>query len=526
MIASTNPIDLSTTLGDRCGTRVSPPNTTLAPPPPIFNSSQVWKFVSAPTLHPMKMRVNSYHPELLGSGLIFNGPYTFSRRATYGQSGVLITDNAGNPIWFRPLGSPSLMNTDVKVQTLYGNPVLTFWQGTIATPPVYTNLPAGGAEPGACYYILNNHYRVIKTVSAFKGFIPDLHEFLITPTNTALFFATAVIPMNLTPYGGPAHGAIHDFSLQEVDLTTNRLLFFWDALDHIPLSSTNMPASTAKFSGNVWDPYHFNSLELINDGSNDILFSARNTSAIYRLSKKTGKLVWTLRGDGKGSISIPDPFAHFAWQHDAHYLSGNIIRMFDDECCAIPGEFPLAIPPSRGLVLFLDLTHGVAKLQTTYYHSPNILTFSQGNDQELENNNQFIGFGSSGYFSEFAKAGNSAITPWLNLLYDVQMPGTNMSYRSYRMAWVGNPDYPPSIVAKSTQHTVVVYASWNGSTKTTSWNVYAGFDPHHLRLVSCANKNGFETTITLSQRWSFFQVRAMDAGGHVLGTSPIVTPSA
>lgn len=107
----------------RCGTIPYP--TSYPTPDPIFNSSQVWSFVSEPDLHPMKISVNTFKPGT-SNGLIFLAPYGFSSVATYGQSGALILDNDGNPIWFRPLSSPNLMNTDFRVQTLNCKPVLTF----------------------------------------------------------------------------------------------------------------------------------------------------------------------------------------------------------------------------------------------------------------------------------------------------------------------------------------------------------------------------------------------------------------
>lgn len=520
--AATESRNLSTIKPNGCGTYVYPSNTGSVVPPPILESSQVWHFVSAPEVRPMKVTVNPYDAELLASGLIFNGPYASSAQATYGLSGALITDNDGNPIWFRPLKSTSLMNTDVRVQKLYGEPVLTFWQGTLATPPAYTNLPAGGAEPGACYYILNNQYRVIKTVSAFHGFTPDVHEFLITPKNTALFLATKVVSMDLTPYGGPANGAIHNFSIQEVDLATHELIFFWDALDHIPLTSSHLPASTAKESSNVWDPYHLNSLGLISDGSDDILISGRNTWTIYRLHKQTGQFIWLLSGDGSGDFAIPDSAAQFAWQHDARYLSGNVISMFDDECCANPDDIPPGTSPSHGLILSLDLINKMATLQTAYYHDPNLFTSSQGSNQRLENGNRFIDYGSNGYYSEFAEPGNTQGMPSENILYNAQMPGSNVSYRSYRANWVGMPYYPPSISTKIIQNNTLVYASWNGSTETKSWEVYAGLSPDTLRLVASANKHSFETSTSVNGHWPFFQVRALNANGQVIGISKII----
>ncbi len=86
----------------------------------------------------MKITVNILNPGL-APGSIFVAPYAFSADAMYGQTGSLILDNMGNPFWFRPLSTPNLMNTDFRVQQLNGQSVLTFWQGTLATPPTYTN---------------------------------------------------------------------------------------------------------------------------------------------------------------------------------------------------------------------------------------------------------------------------------------------------------------------------------------------------------------------------------------------------
>jgi len=175
-----------------CGTVPYPSNTGHVTPDPILSSPDVWGFVSEPTLHPMKVKVVT-HREGTSSGLIFVAPYAFSEDATYGQSGSLIMDNDANPIWFRPLSSPNLMNTDFRLQRWDGKPVLTFWQGTLASPPTYTNVPGGSSEPGSCYYILDNSYRVIKTVKAKRGFTSDIHEFLLTPDGTALLLSRADI---------------------------------------------------------------------------------------------------------------------------------------------------------------------------------------------------------------------------------------------------------------------------------------------------------------------------------------------
>lgn len=506
-----------------CGSEVYPSNTGSTPPAPILESSQVWSFISAPNLHPMKVDVNYYNPAQLADGLIFNTPYTGSDAATSGQSGAFIADNDGNPIWFRALENVSLMDFDLRVQRYNGSPVLTFWQGTVATAPVYTNLPDGAAEPGACYYIMNNHYQILKTVSAFLGFVTDNHEFIITPSNTALFLATKVVPMDLTPYGGPESGAIHDFSIQEVDLATNKLIFFWNARDHIPLTSSHIPASTATTSSNVWDAYHLNSLDLVVNNNEDIVFSSRSTWTIYRLHKPTGQFIWRLAGDGSGDFKIIESSARFSWQHDARYISESVISMFDDACDDCYTSIPQGTVPSHGLVLKLNFSNMTATVESSYFHAPQLFSSSQGNTQWLANGNKFIGWG-NGYYSEYAESGNTESFPAKSILYDAKMAGNNISYRTYRHNWTATPYYPPSAVATTNGHSLTVYVSWNGATETKFWQVYAGTTANDLKLIKSVAKTGFETTIPLTGNgYSFVQVKAVDINGSVIGASAIIT---
>lgn len=492
-----------------CGTTPYPSNTGYTTPEPITQSANVWSFVSEPNLHPMKVSVN-INDKGTSSGKIFVAPYSASATSAYGQQGALIMDNSGDPIWFRPSGSANLMNTDFRVQKLAGEPVLTFWQGTLAAPPAYTDAPSGSSEPGSCYYILDKSYQVIKTVSAQKAYTADIHEFLLTPNNTALFLSTRAVPMDLTPYGGPKAGFVEDFAIQEVDLRTNALVFFWDALSHIPLAESDEPASNASSTGNIWDPYHLNSIGLT-DNPENILVSARSTSTIYLINKPTEKIVWRL--GGKKSDFKVESGGEFAWQHDARVLPDNVISMFDDHCCE-SNTVPAGTPPSHGLFLKLDFENKTARPQMKYYYSPILNASSQGNTQALPNGNVMVGWGAS-YFSEYAAGGAT--------VYAAQMPGTSFTYRAYRESWIGIPNYPPSIAVESANGTTTLYASWNGSTETDSWQVFSGNSADTLALVKSAAKTGFETAIPLTDGGSYFQIKAVDANGRVIGESKVAT---
>jgi hypothetical protein len=501
-----------------CGTVPYPSNTGHVTPDPIIESPEVWSFISAPKLHPMKVTVLTFKPGT-SSGLIFIAPYAFSDDATYGQPGALILDNNGNPVWFRPLSNPNLMNTDFRMQKLCGKPVLTFWQGTLATPPSYTNVPAGSSEPGSCYYILDNSYRTIKTVAAQRGFTSDIHEFLLTPDNTALLLSTKIVPMDLTPYGGPQNGFVQDFAIQEIDLRTDELLFFWDALDHIPLTDSFEPASSATESSNIWDVFHLNSIGLT-DQKGDILVSGRNTWTIYRINKKSGNIVWRL--GGKQSDFTIEAGANFSWQHDARFLRNNTISLFDDNCCE-SSSIPPGTPPARGLLLKLNFENMTANFDSSYFHNPNLQIGSQGSVQRLDNGNRFVGWGESQYYSEYRKRGNTIDNPAKNTLYDAKMAGNNYTYRAYRNKWVGIPHYPPSIAVKARLGEVAVYASWNGSTETKAWQLNGGNSPETMSKIAVEAKTGFETVIKLNCCcYSYFQVKALNGCGKVIGVSKIV----
>jgi hypothetical protein len=465
----------------------------------------------------MKVTINLNKPGT-APGFIFVAPYTTFEAEMIGQTGSLMMDQSGNPVWFRPLINRFVQNTDFRVQSYFGQPVLTMWEGTISgTQSADLNLPAGDPEPGAYYRIINQHYKTIRTLTARKGFTSDVHEFTLTKRNTALFTAVKQVPADLRPYGGPADGYIDNYSIQEIDLVTGKLIFFWNVLTHVNPADSMVPASSAADSNNIWDCFHVNSVE---EGPDDtLLISMRNMWAIYNIDKKTGKILWQL--GGKQSDFRFGPNAEFSWQHDARYRSDNRISLFDDACCASESSPPEG--PARGLILQLDFNNRTAYVDRTYYHDPSLFVPSQGNVQKLPNENQFIGWGQEPFLSEYRNEGNTIENPSVNFLYDMQFPNQNLSYRSFKYEWVGLPKYPPSIAVREKCEKTIVYASWNGSTETAAWQVLAGHTPKKLSVVVAGtSRTDFETKIPVHSKGPYFQVKALSATGKVLGVSPII----
>ena len=485
--------------------------------------SGVWNFVSAPQLHPMKESVLTLKA---GASLdpIFVAPYAPSPSALVGQTGPLIMDSAGNPIWFHPLSNDnSVQAIDFQTQTLFGKPVLIWWQGGIAGVEP-SNLPTGTSLLGGHFVIYNQHYKQIMTVRPPNGTSTDLHELLITKQGDAYFFVANPVKANLTPYGGPKNGSYEDDKLDEVDLRTGKLIFTWNMGAHIPLSDSLVPVPTTP--NQPWDPYHVNSIDVSPDGS-QLLLSTRNTWGIYDISRGSGRVLWQLGGK-QNQFSMPSdlitgPFGSaFQYQHDARYVPGGI-SLFDDAGGAVP---PYGGPygDARGLILNLDLQNHTASLaRPPIYHDPVLYANSQGNLQDLANGNVLIGWGldlpangpPDSYYTEYSSSGS--------VLADYVLAGQDISYRVFSQPWVGLPLTKPAAAAVATANgQVTVYASWNGSTETVAWELLAGATRASLSPVSTTSRTGFETAIATTSAGPFYEVKALDAGGKVLKTSAVI----
>jgi hypothetical protein len=167
----------------------------------------------------------------------------------------------------------------------------------------------------------------------------------------------------------------------------------------------------------------------------------------------------------------------------------------------------------HGLVLNLDFSTFTANVRQAYPHDSALYPDSQGDMQTLPNGNQFIGWGQEPHYSEYTQSGT--------VLYDVLMPGANMSYRVFRNTWVGTPLTRPAIAVRQVNGRRLVYASWNGSTETVAWQLFAGPSPHALKPISSRARTGFETAIATAAVGPFYQVKALDAAGQVLGCSAV-----
>ena len=220
--------------------------------------------------------------------------YDLSQPPMTGQSGPLIYDNHPRRCGSSPCPRTSSPPTSI-LQTYQGKPALSWWQGDL------TN--AGETITGEDV-IVNQHYQQVATLKGVDGWMPTLHE-LVVDGDHAWVTANKNIPMDLSKYGGAYNGALIDSAVQEYDIKTGKLLYSWDALEHIPLDDSYASLPT---NGFPWDAYHVNAIQLHRDGT--FVVSMRNTWAAYLVDTGHGKIQWTL--GGKHSSFKLGPRADFA----------------------------------------------------------------------------------------------------------------------------------------------------------------------------------------------------------------------
>jgi len=467
-----------------------------------YTTRGAYTFVSAPSLHPPKVRAYVFERGHLAKGYIFiaNIYDPTSPETMVGQSGPLILDQRLSPVWFEPVPENDLAG-NLSLQTYEGRPVLAWWQGQIDSSDV--------TKSGE-YVIVDQHYRVLARLRATDGWVLTLHEIVIRGDG-AWVTASKNVDVNLSRYGGAASGEVVDSAVQEYNLKTGQLIRSWDALAHIPLSDSWTPVPPV---GSDWDAYHINSIELPGDGS--FVVSMRNTWAAYMVNIASGKIEWML--GGKHSSFRFGSGAAFQWQHNVTVYPGTpLVTLFDDHCCQVTraGNTVRPTGPSRGLVLKLDSTAHTASVADAYTFGTNVDSEYMGNIQPLANGNELVGWGSQPRFSEYTASGH--------LLLDAVLPSPDITYRATVEPWVGLPLYPPSGAARRINAQTTVYASWNGATEVASWRVLAGSSGSTLVPVTTAPKSGFETTIAVSHSYRVFRLQALNQAGNVIGTSDAFT---
>ncbi len=424
-------------------------------------------------------------------GLLFLGPGPVSLKG-HQQYGPLIVDRRGVPVWFRPL-PPGLQVTNFNSATYRGEPVIVWWEGKIEQ---------SGYGQGEAV-LLDRAYREVARIRAAGGRSMDLHALTVTAEGTALFSCyPETVPMDLSSIGGPRDSQVRESIIQEVDIASGRLLFEWRSLQHVPVSASHEPM------GEPYDYLHVNSIEPLPDGN--LLVSARHTWALYKIARRTGEVIWTL--GGKRSQFDMGPGAQFAWQHDARHPADGVVTLFDNGT-----NGPIRTESqSRGLALDVDESRRKVTVREQYLSPQHLRAGAMGSVQVLSSGRVLVGWGVMSTTIEFTADGKP--------LSGFALPGGMYSYRGLLRPWSAVPHHRPAVASRRQPQSgfPIVYASWNGATEVTGWQVEGGARHDQLRPLGVARRHGFETVIPLQPGVRYGSVTALDRSGRRLKRSQVI----
>jgi hypothetical protein len=440
-------------------------------------------FITRPELRPPVIRVVS-HKGGTADGYLFLAPASGP-----GQRGCLIVDDTGEPVYFHTTWPKTVM--DFRPGLLHGAPVLTWWEGHFVK----------GVGKVGDYVVMNTSYREIARFPSAKGRRPDFHEVLLTKDNTLLVTAYETVTADLRAVGGPSRGRVYGGLVQELAVPGGRLLWEWRSLDHVDIAETVSGQLGAPF-----DYFHINGIEVAGDGN--LLVSARNTSALYKIDRRTGEVLWRL-GGRKSDFSM-GPGTQFAFQHDPRlHEDGHTISLFDNG--PDPGQ---RRPQSRAIVLGLDLRRRQVTLKRELRHRPPLFAFATGSNQLLPNGNRLVTWGITGWFTEYGPDGAVRL--------DARLPDKGQNYRVFRFPWSGKPTVPPAFKAFRQDGAGKFYASWNGATALAAWRLETGGTPGTLSVSGQYPKQGFETSFAIPPGTRHAAVVALDARGKPLARSKTI----
>ncbi|TGJ82944.1 hypothetical protein E0Z10_g5821 [Xylaria hypoxylon] len=400
--------------------------------------------------------------------------------------------------------------TDARMQFHDGDPYLTFWSGF--------DQKGHGTGGGV---MLDPNYNIFKNLTT-TGLITgaDSHDFKMTSDGGAIMNNYHTIYTDLTSIGGPDNGTLLDCAFQEVDIETGEVRFTWKATDHFDLTESLGDEYHDIEGGFDW--FHMNAISKTADGN--YLISIRHLRTVALISGTDGSRIWQVGGVNNSFKDLSDGKAtNFAFQHDARFTdtTETEITLFDNHAMHITSSTSGCTQDcTRGVRIALDYDAMEVRLVSEFYHPQSVQAWAQGGYHLLPNGNAILGWGVVPAMTEFDEAGNVVmdvqLRPW-----NTTESGGGPLYRVYKFDWVGQPLWQPTCAFVDG----TVYVSWNGATEVASWSLVGG--PSHLTMghITTVEKDGFETSIQLSEEVSFIRVDALTADGKIIGFSNVVDTS-
>jgi hypothetical protein len=320
---------------------------------------------------------------------------------------LMVIDNEGNIIFSKPVDQRS-------------SNFRSFPDGTM----VYHHETFGGLAPGVAmdgfWVEMDGNGNEIGRYQMAGDHTTTVHEFLKLENGNVLLMSYPERIMDLTAYGGSPEAIVTGVYIQEQDPEGN-VVWEWDGWEEFPLEDTTRPEQLTRMPPQPVDHIHPNALAIDTDGN--ILLSSRHLDEITKINRQTGEIMWRLGGKHSDFTFVNDPLGGFSGQHMPQITPQGTILIFDNGDLHQP-------PLSRAVEYKLDFEKMTATLVWSYTRGEYALAL--GSVQRLENGNTLIGWGAAPGVSV------SEVDPAGNVVFELSLPPTQMSYRAYRLPFYGD----------------------------------------------------------------------------------------
>jgi len=337
-------------------------------------------------------------------GYIFYAPFGITN---YSPTYLIIMDNYGIPVFYRKMNATVFDFKKLNDSTL-----------------AYFRLGVNQ------YYLMNNSYDIIDSVSVQNGYVTDLHDIIRLENNHTflLSYDYKKVPMDTVVNGGDSNATVIGTIMQELDENKNVVLQ-WRSWDHLKITDATYDIN---LKGSTVDYVHTNSIEIDYDGN--ILLSNRYFDEITKIDRQTGNMIWRLGGKYCKNnqftfLNDPNGFSH---QHDVRRLPNGNITLFDNGTLHNP-RF------SRVAEYQVDEVNKFVSLVWEYRNDPETFSFAMGSARRLFNHNTIICWGALNDVSISEVQPNGTVSFYLTMI------DTLLNYRAFKFPWktnlfVTNPD--------------------------------------------------------------------------------------
>ena len=326
---------------------------------------------------------------------------------------AMILDRNGTPVWYRRPTAGGV--NDV---TPVGPNQIAYASGVA--------IAGFGTDPNLTFDTYQLDTGAVSHVKAV-GANTDIHEFQTLANGNHIVLSyierhgVDLTGVQGTPTPG-ANEAILDCEIQELN-PQGQIVFKWDALDHFDPKTETPAAGAISINGeNVWDVFHFNSVDV--EPNNNLIVSARAMSAVFEINRPSGTVTWKLGGtpvnkDGAQILAITGYPQHtLSLQHDARRLPNGDISVFDDQS--------LAAGPAQGVEFALDLNNSTAHPVFQFGSPRSETSAATGSFRRYADGDSVVGWGVDFGFdgqtmSEVNAAGQDVL--------DLDFVANNQSYR-------------------------------------------------------------------------------------------------